>query len=85
MSAQAHLPVHTAPELCRWALLLSRCFTATKNVWLIRDWGRVRERLRAQAIFPVHTAPRLCVFLHIALRPQKLQGLLGTGGKWNRE
>ena len=37
MTAQAHLPVHTAPELCRWALLPSWCFTATETARLIKD------------------------------------------------
>ena len=37
------------------------CFTitSTETVWLIRDWGRMGQGVRAQAHLPVHTAPEL--------------------------
>ena len=44
---------------CLFALLLSRCFTSTEIVWLIRDGGRVGSGTRTQAHLPVHTAPEL--------------------------
>ena len=66
-------------------LLLSRCFTSTETVWLIRD-GEIGNDSpgRPPCSHSSWTLSSVYFFFHGALRPQKPYGLLGTGGKGMR-
>ena len=60
MRAQAHLPVHTAPEPCPATLRFSVALRPQKPYGLLgmeEDWV---QETRAQAHLPVHTAPERC-------------------------
>ena len=58
MRVQAHLPLHTAPELCRLSSSFLRGALQKRMAYQGRGeglWG-----MRPQAHLPVHTAPELC-------------------------
>ena len=45
---------HTAPDLYKTEFL-SRCFTSTETIGLIRDGGIMKQEVRAQTHLPVFT------------------------------
>ena len=63
MKAQAHLPVHTALELCLGGIFFFfHCAYSNrpqKPYGLLGTGGRTGEGMKAQAHLPVHTVPQL--------------------------
>ena len=74
MRAQAHLPVHTAPELRN--TLVECCFTSAETVGLLGTGAQ-------DGHLDFHTAPELCEIhqTQCCFTSTETVGLLGTGAQ----